>query len=186
MEPETMPLGLPKGLELDRSGPYLQIAYKWFGWNTVFLSMFVVVWDGILITLYSGMRAHLDPVALLLPSVHVLAGIVMTYSAIAGWFNRTYIRVGQGRLEVFHRPVPWIGNKTLPAIEIKQLFVNDHQEYRNKSLTVTYEVHAITQEGKTIKLVRGLASHEQGLFMEQEVEKYLGLKDIPVKGELGH
>ena len=186
MEPERMPLSLPSGLELDRSGPYLQMAYKWFGWNTVYLSVFVVIWDGILFILYAGMRGHLDPMALLLPSVHVVAGIVMTYSAIAGWFNRTYLRVGRGMLEVFHRPVPWIGNKTLPATEIRQLFVKDHVEYRNKILTVTFEVHAITQEGKTIKLVRGLASHEQALFMEQEVEKYLGLKDIPVKGELSH
>ena len=186
MEPEKMQLGLPQGLDLDRSGPYLQIAYKWFGWNTVYLSVFVVIWDGILFTLYSGMGANPDPMALLLPSVHVVAGIGMTYSAIAGWFNRTYIRVGHGMLEVSHRPIRWFGNKTLPATEIKQLFVKDHVAYRNRIRTVTFEVHAVTQDGKTIRLVKGLATREQAWFIEQEVEKYLGMKDIPVKGEIGH
>ena len=176
-------VGLPKGLDLVRSGPYLQMVYKWFGWHTVYLSVFVVIWDGILFVLYSGMGAIADPMALLLPSVHVVAGIGMTYFAIAGWFNRTYIRVGHGMLEVFHRPIPWIGNKTLPATEVQQLFVKDHVAYRNRIRTVTFEVHAVTYARKTIKLVRGLASSVQALWIEPEAEKYLGMKNISVKRE---
>jgi hypothetical protein len=32
--------------------------------------------------------------------------------------------------------------------------------------------------------VSGLESSEQALFIEQEIEKHLNIKDTPVKGEL--
>lgn len=50
--------------------------------------------------------------------------------------------------------------------------------------SATYEIHAITHSGRTIKPVSGLESSEQALFIEQEIEKHLNIKDTPVKGEL--
>jgi hypothetical protein len=51
--------------------------------------------------------------------------------------------------------------------------------------TRTYELHALTRDGRSVKLVSGLAGLDsaQALFIEKEIEKYLGIKDVPVEGE---
>jgi hypothetical protein len=48
----------------------------------------------------------------------------------------------------------------------------------------TYEVRAVTQEGRNTKLVGGLETSEQALSIEQAIEKRLGIRDVPVAGQL--
>lgn len=43
----------------------------------------------------------------------------------------------------------------------------------------------ITNSGNDTKLLSGLKTSEQALYVEQEIEKYLGIKNKPVRGELG-
>ena len=42
----------------------------------------------------------------------------------------------------------------------------------------------MTKSGRNIKLVGGLESQEQAIFIEQKIEKYLRIEDAPVPGEL--
>jgi Tfp pilus assembly PilM family ATPase len=67
--------------------------------------------------------------------------------------------------------------------DLKQLYAKEKVSSSRNGTSITYEVH-VTRSGRNIKLVSGLESSEQAVYIEQEIEKYLNIKDIPVKGEL--
>lgn len=52
------------------------------------------------------------------------------------------------------------------------------------ALAFTYEVWAITGEGKHLPLIRNLPTSDEAFFIEQEIERHLGLEDTVVKGEI--
>jgi hypothetical protein len=178
---KNIKLGRPEKLQLFNRGSSLEIVRKWFGRKIVLLTVFAAGWDGFLLIwiLDAGLTA--DPMSYF-PLLHLAAGIGITYYVVAGWLNRTSIRVERGKLAVRHGPIPWLGNKELEASNLKQLYVKEHAPQAGRSTTVTYEVHAITRDDRNIKLVSGLEASEEALYIEQEIETYLGIEDIPVKG----
>jgi hypothetical protein len=182
---KRMDLGLPDKLELRNEGSGIEIIRKWFGWKTLFLTVFAVFWDGFLLVWYSFTLPMGLTLFTLFPLIHVAAGVGITYTALTGWINRTRIRVDQGRISVRHGPLPWLGNKDLDGSTLKQLYSKEKVSRGRNSTSITYEVHAITNTGKNVKLVSGLESSEQALYIEQEIERYFGIEDAPVRGQIG-
>jgi hypothetical protein len=88
-------------------------------------------------------------------------------------------------LEISHKPIPWLGNKRLKSAELKQIYVKEKIKRNNNNTSVTYEVRAILLNGKSIKIISGLPNSEQALYVEQEIERYIGIEDVKVKGEVG-
>jgi hypothetical protein len=174
-----MDLGLPDKLELHHRGSGIEIVRRWLGWQTVFLTAFAVFWCGFLFFWYSIALPMGNTIMTLFPLIHVAVGVGLAYRALAGWVNTTRITVDQGRLSVRHGPLPWLGNKDLDASNLKQLYSG-----RN-STTVTYEVRVITSNGRNEKVVSGLESSEQALYVEQEIERYFRIENAPVRGEIG-
>jgi hypothetical protein len=121
----------------------------------------------------------------LFPLIHVAVGVGITYTALAGWINRTRITVDQGRISVRHGPLPWLGNKDLDGSNVKQLYSKEKVSRGRNSSTTTYEVHALTASGKNEKLLSGLETSEQALYIEQEIERYFRIEDAPVRGQIG-
>lgn len=182
---ERIELGLPDKLRLFDHGTYIEIVRKWFGWKIVFITAFAIFWDGFLFMWYSKLDENTELMAFLFPLLHVGVGIGITYYAVAGWFNRTHIYVSGAKIAVRHRPIPWLGNKELDALNLKQLYTKEKVSDSNNGSSVSYDIHAITHSGENIKLVSGLETSEQALYIEQEIEKYLRIEDATVKGEFG-
>lgn len=182
---DHMDVGLPDKLELQQFSDYIHISRKWFGGQIIFLTLFAVFWNVFLFRFYASMNEDADIFAKLFPLIHVAVGIGVTYYAIAGWFNKSNIFVSRETIEINHRPVPWFGNKKLAASDLKQLYAKEKISNNRNGTTVTYEVHAILRNGKNTKLLSGLESSEQALYIEQEIEKYLGIKNSPVRGAIG-
>ena len=182
---DSIELGLPDKVELHHRGSYIEIVRKWFGWQIVFLTGFAVFWNGLLFKWYTSIPDEVDLMAVLFPLMHVAVGVGLTYYVLAGWFNRTHIFVNHGKIAVRHRPIPWFGNKEIAASNLQQLYAKEKVSHSNSGTTVRYEVHAITHRGRDAKIVGGLESSEQALFIEQQIEKYLHIADAPVKGEYG-
>ena len=180
-----MDLGLPDKLELRNTSSGIEIVRKWFGWQTVFLTAFAVFWDGFLLTWYSFTLPFGFSFFNLFPLIHVAAGIGITYTALAGWLNTTRISVSQGKISVRHGPLPWLGNKDLDGSMLKQLYSKEKISRGRNSTSYSYEVHAVLSNGKNAKLVSGLESSEQALYIEQEIERYFGIVDTPVRGQIG-
>ena len=172
-------------MNIQHHNNYMQIDRKWFGLNIAFMSVFAIIWNGFIFNIYSGMEPDAELSQKLLPLPFVAIGIGITYYAIAGWFNKTSIFVSRDAVEIQHKPIPWIGNKRLLVNNIKQLYTKEKISQNQNGTSVTYEVHVIVFNGKIIKLVSGLESSEQALFIEQEIEKYLKIENQPVRGEVG-
>jgi hypothetical protein len=166
--------------------PHVVLVRRWFAPAVLFMAFFCVFWDGFLVFWYSaalsakGAHAHAAP--LLFPLFHVGVGVVMTYTALCGFVNTTRIAIENGVLSVRHGPLPWPGNRDVAIASITQLFCKEH--VGNKGAR-SYSVNALLTDGTTSKVLKGLKDAEQALYIEQIVEKRLGIVDAPVAGEYG-
>jgi hypothetical protein len=184
MKGDSLEIGLPDKIYLQHTGTDLVITRKWFGLKTLMMTAFVIFWDGFLVFWYHKVLPGGDMMVKLFPLLHVGVGVWLTYYTLAGYINKTLVRINYERISVRHRPLPYWGHKTLLSRDIKQLYSKEKISRSSNRETITYEVHAMTHSGKSIKLVPYMASSEQALFVEQEIEKYLGIKDKPVRGEI--
>lgn len=185
MSSNEMEIGLPEKLELIQHGTHIELVQRWFGSKIVVITLFAVIWDAILINWYLVAGSNRDPMAFYFPLLHVAAGIGISYYALAGWFNRTHILISSAAIEARSGPLPWFGNKKIQSTDIKQLYAKENISESRRGTSVTYEVHVITNDGRNLKLLGGLDTSEQALYIEQQIEKYLGIENKPVRGEIG-
>lgn len=194
-------VGLPEGIRLlvdeqpvHSPGDYrhqpsstagaLVIERRWFQpAKHLFAVFFLIVWFGILSLWYAKAGRSGSPLVLLFPLFHVGAGIAVAYSTLAGFLNKTRIGVRDGDFFIEHGPLPWRGNRRLPATRVQQLFVEEEfTKTRNGGVEQKVFLSAIV-DGSRQRLLANLASVEQGLFLEQAVETRLGIVDVAVAGE---
>jgi len=181
---------MPSRFKLEYEPDALRLAYSWYSAMTWFFAAFALFWNGFLITWYTQALTvkkcgGMPLAAKLLPLIHVAVGIGLAYYVIAGFLNTTLIRISRELLSVRHGPVPWPGNKDIPAYEIEQFFCEEKVHHsKNGRHNYTYEVSAVLRGGSRIKITGGFTDPAHALFVEQQAEKYLGLKDRPVAGEM--
>jgi hypothetical protein len=177
---------LPAGFTLERSGSELLIGHRWFTRSVFFMLFFCVFWDGFLVFWYSSALTEddVDVMMVIFPLLHVGVGVGLSYYVLASFFNSTYVAVTRGHLIIAHRPLPWPGNRRIATHTLSQLFCKRKLKRSKHSTYYRYEVHALTTDGERHKLVSGLEDEEQALFIEQELEGFLGIVDAPVRGEM--
>jgi len=111
----------------------------------------------------------------------------MAYWMLLRTFNRTDVEVRRGLLTIAHRPLPWRGNKSLPGDSLAQLyvekvvsaFVDSSDEH-----IVTYNLMALDHEGHKVTLLTGVEDAQEALYLEQLLERWLCIRDVPVDGEV--
>ncbi|MBL9134729.1 MAG: hypothetical protein JNK85_02625 [Verrucomicrobiales bacterium] len=177
LPPALHTIELPDGLEIRR---------RWFTPAVIFLVIFCVAWDGFLLFWYGiALKAGAPLIMSLFPLVHVAVGAVLTYSMVASIFNTTRVRLTWKGLSISHSPVPWPGNRTISREEVGQLYcrrvVNRNQD---RGATTRYEVWMCDTNGKSRKLLGAGLDEQQALFLEQRIERALGIVDRPVAGEI--
>lgn len=184
--------GLPDGLVMNNTGTGLEITRKWFSVLHIFTAFFALVWCGFLVFWYSILASFSAPgeevphfllIFYLFPLIHVAVGIGLLYYSLCGFVNKTTISVDWENLRIKHHPLPWRGNRTIPRSDVKQLYVKRQESRTRNGTSITYDINLITQSGRDIKLVKGLPADEQARFIEREVEKYLHIENVPVRGE---
>lgn len=167
----------------DESGLTVEpnaIRYNWRGIVLVFLFFWCAIWDSVTFSFVATGLAEGDMSFLMSISVHFFAGLVVTYVTLALALNSTTIRAEGGEISVSHGPLPWFGGRTLSSAEIQQIYVT---EVRGSKGGRTYSVHARVAPGHEVKLVSGLSSAGRARFIEDWIEKKLGILDAPVSGE---
>ena len=182
-----MAIGLPDRFTLEREATGgLLITRRWFSPVFIFLAFFTVFWNGFMVVWFTIAISQGETLMALFGSIHGAVGIGLVYFTLAGFVNRTEIRVDYRALTVRHRPLPVFSNRDIPASDLKQLYSKERIRTRSKGGNHhSFEVHALTHSGRNIRLLSGLPNSEQALFVEQELEKYLRIEDRPVKGEIG-
>lgn len=129
-----------------------------------------------------ALRANASIEMLLGPIVHVIVGIALTYGLFAGLLNRTEITFDRQQLSVWHGPLPWWGNRSLPLGEIRQLYTKESNVKKNRR--PTYHLFYAGRDGRSKKLLSGLDSPDIALFIEQQLEAWLNIPDQSVPGEI--
>ncbi len=107
---------------------------------------------------------------------------IIIYSLLAGYVNKTRIILDSNELKIKHGPIPWIGGSTLNRYDIVQLFT---KVIRGNKGRRSYRLYAILADGKQRKILSGRPAIGSNLllFVAQELEATMGIKDKYVKGE---
>ncbi|MCB9746171.1 MAG: hypothetical protein H6741_00820 [Alphaproteobacteria bacterium] len=188
--PERAPVALPDKFEVSRQGSHLQVTWRWFRAELLMLIPFAVAWDSFLVFWYAqalggaGGPGGFNLLMVIFPLAHVAAGVGITYYAVANLVNRSRVDVTAGTLRVRHGPLPWWPMPTLPARDVEQLYVTRKVRRNKNGTTVTYELRAVTREHAGQLILGGLDELEQALWLEQELEDHLDIRDRPVAGEV--
>lgn len=174
---------MPKGTTVAETGGGVVITRRWFSIVVFFLVPFCIVWDGFLITWYA-LSGSAPLFAKLFPILHVAVGVGLTYLTLAMIINRTWIKADNGVVSILHGPLPWTGNLVIPCSEIDQLFCREIIRHGKNGPSVSYELWAALRDGMTRKLLSTMLTEEQAIFIEQRLEKALGITDRAMPGEL--
>jgi hypothetical protein len=163
---------LPVGMSMTE-GKELVIRRRWLRRKHWFL-----------LFLFGGAAAY---VAYLWTTLEASAWLVIGTLFVVSWnvnlvamfLNSTVVTVGADGVVVRHGPVPslFARNTSLKKSDIAQLYA--------AKFGAAFMVEAKLRSGDTSRLVAPLVAAEQALFIEQRVERALGLVDAPVEGELG-
>jgi len=161
---------------------------RWFSPVYFVLLFFCVIWNGFLLLFYGVLTTSGAPFfAFLFPALHVAVGVGLAYATVSGFVNRTVVEVDRGDvLTVRHGPLPWPGATSIPVADIAQVFVTERTSRSDsESVQASYAMNVLTRSGRRAVLVRGmLSSLEHALYIEQELERRLRIKDRPVPGEV--
>ncbi len=176
---------MPPGITMENRGGGIVITRRWFSAVVYFLIPFCIAWDAFLVFWYSMAFSGNAPwIMVVFPIAHVAVGVGLTYFCIASLFNSTFISAGQGQLRIGHGPLPWRGGLELAESEIDQLFCKMKTSNNRNGSSSVYEVWAMMRDGTSRKLLGTGLSEDQALFIEQKLERAMGIKDRAVPGEL--
>lgn len=185
VEDEAPPDTEPGYRSAPAKGGRLVMRRSWYAHHLWFVGLFCLVWDGFLINWYrmlTGVNGDPGLIFYLFPLVHVAAGIGLTYYTIAGFLNKTWITVTADEVTVRHAPIPWFGNRSLPAGDIHQIYCEEIVT-KNRGTSRTYTLSAVLRDGRKVDLVKSLPAAAQARYLEQRLEERLGIEPSPVAGE---
>jgi hypothetical protein len=169
-------ISLPDATEILRGADQMELTAHWYYKELWYIALAIGAWN--LYWTYAWLFDNRnEPFA-------TFTCIVATYLLAANWFNHTRIVISKGRLIVRHGPLPWFGNHDLRTLSLKQLYVKRHIRRREGQNMITYDVWVTTRAGRHFVLVGGLQTSEQALYIEQEIEIFLGIADKPVKNAI--
>jgi hypothetical protein len=181
----TLQVPLPRNVTLEHEADELRIRHRWSSPIHLFLVLFCVVWIGILVSWYQAElgRPHPRDFALWFPLLHVVVGLNLAYATVAGFVNHTLVRAASGELTIRHGPLPWPGGRTIPAREIAQIYREEIVIGDPGDRIRQYRLGVETHDGRRRTL---LTCHSADLprFIEEAVERHLGITDRAVRGEM--
>lgn len=158
------------------------ISWSWFSFDSIYLLGFAIFWN-LIVFQFIG-----DSFFNLFVTPHVLIGLYLTYSCITGLFNKTRITIDKRYLKVRHYPLPWWPAPTLKLNTIRQLYVacREGSEGEHNRTVKYYELMAVLVDGSRKRLLGKdrASSLEDYLYLEQALERALGVKPYPVAGEV--
>jgi hypothetical protein len=114
---------------------------------------------------------------------HVIVGLFVGLSVARTMFNTTEIKADRAKLSVAIGPVPTKGSFSVPSSTLTQLFVVAKEHRHKGRYWKTFDVMARTRDGRELTIVGKLDNDRHATFIEQQVEKKLGITDRRVDGE---
>lgn len=174
MQPSTLPI--PEGLDIIQTPQSAIIRRTWFSHVVWILIPFCIFWNGFLIFMYSSMLKHGSGASLLpmllFPLFHVAIGVGLTYLVICTFVNKTDIVLESSSLTVKTHPLPWLGNKSLPASAMTRFLVRERFTQSENSTRVSYSIYYVDVTNREQRLVTGLKTREQADYIATSLTRY--------------
>lgn len=180
---------MPEGVTIEEKPDARRIVHSWYSSKVWGILLFCVFWDfGVgtfTAALLYGYWTNPDPpdnVAwvffLVVPGIHNVAGVWITYYCVAIFLNETVVDVTPEFVRVTHGPVPWIGEIELPAADVRQLYGEPHC-WGNEDGKRRYRLMAVLADGRLVELVGGLEGKSAAEFYQRVLEEWLELAPAP-------
>lgn len=178
---------MPEGTDVLELNDSLDIRLDWLKSHSRgalgFLTFFTIIWNGVLAVVAGGALLSGAFSSIGFMSIHLLVGLGLLYYLATVYLNYTDVIVNEDFIEISHRPVknPFVPSKRIESREIDQLYVSKYvSSTTNGNPNYAYALYAILKtNGKKISLIKGM-NRETQLYLEQEIERYLKIKDRPV------
>lgn len=167
---------IPDGITASKDGEALEISISWRDgfWSAAIFAGIVTASSiyGIFNMARSGaILSHLDGLVFVL----VINAAVWALAYVAH-VNKTCIRVTPTQIRVTSRPMPWIDDRVVDSPTLRQLFVAELRDRRNRSTQIKYEVRAVRTNGENVPVVTGLNDIGLALWVQSRLDDHLGLK----------
>lgn len=175
---------MPRGIQVEELGGLLEIRRRWFGPAFIFLAFFCLFWNGFMIVWHGIALSTGAWFMSLFGLLHTAVGIGVAWFTLAGFLNTTTIRARRGLIEITSGPVPCGGNATIPTDDLAQLYCKERISHSKNGTSYSYKVLAVTKANVRKTLLKNLTEADQALFIEQELERFLGIDDRPMPGEI--
>ncbi len=177
---------IPNGIEMLKLMGELEISISWRKSAKHYTLLFALIWNVFIgfffmMMLFSG---GIGSIIFLAPFLFV--GAYLLYASVGQLINTTYITVDEERISVEHKPINFLVQRDqhFLAEDIKQLFVRRYKTGESNGNPVyAFSVNIKLRNGRTFPLVKELHSANYGKYIEQEIEKFLKIKNVPVQGE---
>ena len=162
---------------VQESSGHFEAVMRWFSPGIIFLTFFVIFWDGFLVFWYSiGIATGAPMMMFIFPIVHIAVGVGLTWWVLAGWFNRTRILIEDGVLRIKHGPVPVFGRRPceLRLAEVDMFVVKEaKKKVRAKgSSAIQYEIEA--RSAADSRVVLGCLSERRlADYLQRKFDKHL-------------
>lgn len=158
-------------------------------WNRKYGLVYVVICGLMLFNLVRGDAVLLE--ASFFGFVAIGGFFAILYLMLAQLLNETHIHVktvasGDPKLRIRHGPLPWPGGTTVPADQIRQLFVSKEERWSRYGRYVSYALEAKITGGREETLLDELKSPDDAEAIERAVENHLGIEDRPVPSAYGN
>ena len=164
-----------------------EISWKKSSKSIWFFTVFAVFWNTIVgIFVIAGIVSG-EMTLLYFVAFHIIVGLGVAYYVLALFLNTTYIGINRYDLRVEHSPIPMPFFKTheIPVQDIEQLYIERYVASKTNGRP-DYAFALFVKKRKIenpIKLMKGLKTKEQGRYIEQEIEAFLGLEDKKMENE---
>lgn len=168
---ESAKISIPDNIKVSKGFQRLHIAVKWFRFKFIVLTLFIIGFDAFFL---SAGYSTAFPFEM---TIAVTVNIGLIYYALAGYLNTTFIDVNFNSIIVKYEPLPTWGEKRISTKTVTQLYVDGDYFFgiENKRTGYHfYNVNAITNDRRIVKLVQGLENNEAS-FVKQEIEKFLNI-----------
>ena len=177
---ERAPAPLPDYFKVERGANDFSISWRWFDVSNLLVVFVAAAWIGFLVLFYLAAGG--------IPTImigHIVVGFIVGYIALAIVLNTTRIDVNAKTVKIRHFPLLWYPAPTLDSDDIEQIYVvekytDDKEGHRH----FHYNLNAVLRDNRKKKLLTRLPSVDQGLYLEQEFETFMGIRDRQVAGEV--
>jgi hypothetical protein len=176
--------GKPRTMEVTQSGSEMTAEYRWYTRKYIVLALFCIFWDVFLTGWYAATLRRGEGTTALFAVLHVVVGVLVTYLTLAGFVNRTTLRVDRNRITARHHPLPWVGNTELATADVRQMYCEQRVSRGRYGVVYAYDLSALMRDGTRKRLLSNIDTPDIPLFLEQHAEAWVKIADTPVAGEV--